>query len=55
MKMSALAIKNNYFAYLNKVLKKYKPAEPLEKDEETGAITEMVETKVTTEKVENNA
>ncbi len=55
MKMSALAIKNNYFAYLNKVLKKYKPAEPLEKDEETGVITEMVETKVTTEKVENNA
>ena len=54
MKMSALAIKNNYFVYLNKVLKKYKPAEPLDKNEETGAITEIVETRVTTEKVETN-
>ena len=52
MKMSAIAIKNNYFAYLNKVLVKYKPTEPLNPDTESEA--EIVETKVQTEKVDSN-
>ncbi len=47
MKMSALAIKNNYFAYLNNSLKRYKPAEPEENE------AQMVEAEVITAKVEN--
>ena len=49
MKMSALAIKNNYFAYLDKMLKKYKPADPVELEEQ-----ELTETSVQAEKVNGN-